>query len=90
MWEAMHHMIRVLGQGESAAADTTAKLGSNAESARELAYRLYRMCEQKGCAQEAQGYNELVQSWPGTSRLTRGAASTSDLTSGRMRMHDNH
>src|SRR5690606_7075857 len=40
-WEAVHHLIRVLEDaGESAAAGIVAKLGSKAETARELAYRL--------------------------------------------------
>ena len=38
------------------------KIGPNAEAARELAYRLYRICDQKNRSQEAIGYNALVQS----------------------------
>jgi putative DNA methylase len=41
VWEMVHHLIRVLeAGGESAAAEMVAKLGSQAEVARELAYRL--------------------------------------------------
>ena len=46
-----------------------AKLGARAETARELAYRLYRICDQKNRSQEAQSYNALVQSWPEIARL---------------------
>ena len=72
VWEMVHHLIRVHGQaGEGAAAVLLAKLRADAESARELAYRLYRICEQKNRAQEALGYNALVQSWPEIARLAR-------------------
>lgn len=71
-WEIVHHLIRVLGQGgESAAAELAARLGSNAEVARELAYRLYALCERKKRAAEALSYNALVQSWPEIMRLSR-------------------
>ena len=39
-------------------------LGGVAEVARELAYRLYTICERKKRAPEALSYNALVQSWP--------------------------
>jgi putative DNA methylase len=69
-WEVVHHLIRVLGSGgESAAAGLVAKLGARAEPARELAYRLYTICERKKRAAEALAYNGLVQSWPEIVRL---------------------
>ena len=68
-WESVHHLVRVLDQGEETAAELMAKLGYKAEVARELAYRLYRICDQKNRPQEALGYNALVQSWPEMSRL---------------------
>lgn len=71
-WEVVHHLIRVLGSGgESAAADLVAKLGARAEIARELAYRLYTICERKKRATEALAYNGLVQSWPEIVRLAQ-------------------
>lgn len=72
VWEMVHHLIRVLGTGgERAAAELVAKLGSQAEVARELAYRLYTLCERKKRASEALAYNGLVQSWPEIQRLAR-------------------
>jgi putative DNA methylase len=69
-WEVVHQLIRVLeAGGESAAAALVAKLGSHAETARELAYRLYTLCERKKRAPEALSYNGLVQSWPEIVRL---------------------
>ncbi len=38
--------------------------GSNAESAKSLAYRLFTIAERKGWAQEAYAYNSLVIAWP--------------------------
>lgn len=72
VWEMVHHLIRVLeAGGEGATAELVAKLGSKAEIARELAYRLYTICERKKRAQEALSYNALVQSWPEIIRLAR-------------------
>jgi putative DNA methylase len=71
-WEIVHHLIRVLASGgEGAAAGLVAKLGAKAEIARELAYRLYALCERKKRAAEALAYNGLVQSWPEIARLAR-------------------
>jgi len=71
-WEMVHHLIRSLeAGGETAAALLVAKLGSKAEVARELAYRLYTVSERKKRAQEALSYNTLVQSWPEIVRLAR-------------------
>jgi len=71
-WEGVHHLIRALESGgEGAAAVLVAKLGVKAEIARELAYRLYTLCERKKRAAEALSYNGLVQSWPEITRLSR-------------------
>jgi putative DNA methylase len=68
----VHQLIRVLeAGGEGAAAALVTKLGSKAEIARELAYRLYTLCERKKRAAEALSYNGLVQSWPEIDRLAR-------------------
>jgi putative DNA methylase len=47
------------------------KLGTRADIARELAYRLYTVCERKKWAQEAMAYNGLVQSGPEIARLAQ-------------------
>jgi putative DNA methylase len=72
VWEMVHQLIRVLeAGGEGAAAVLVAKLGSQAETARELCYRLYTLCERKKRATEAMAYNGLVQSWPEITRLAQ-------------------
>jgi putative DNA methylase len=80
-WEAVHHLIRALeAGGESAAATLVAKLGSRAETARELAYRLYTVSERKKRAAEALQYNALVQSWPEIARLAREPVGRAELS----------
>ena len=70
VWKDLHHLIRVLESGgESAAAGLAATLGGRAEAARELAYRLYTVCERKKRAKEALSYNAVVQSMPEILRL---------------------
>ncbi len=86
VWEAVHHLVRVHDkEGEDAAALLMSKLGPNAEAARELAYRLYRICDQKNRSQEALGYNALVQSWPEVARLAQQVVRP---TQGRMGLPD--
>jgi putative DNA methylase len=78
VWEIVHHLIRALDKGEAAAAALVAKLGTKAELARELAYRLYTLCERNKRAQEALNYNALVQSWPEIIRLARERVTPQD------------
>jgi putative DNA methylase len=68
VWEATQYLIRALDEGgEQAAADLLRRLGSLGETARDLAYRLYSICERKGWASGALAYNMLAAAWP---RLT--------------------
>src|SRR3972149_2072513 len=57
------------GGGGRAPADLLRRLGSLGETARDLAYRLYSICERKGWAQEALAYNMLAAAWPRLSEL---------------------
>ncbi len=78
-WESVHHLVRALESGgECAAADLAAKMGSDAESARDLAYRLYSLCERKKRAAEALSYNALVQSWREVAVLARTARAVAE------------
>jgi putative DNA methylase len=84
-WEVVHQLIRALeSRGELGAAALVAQLGSKAEVARELAYRLYTTCERKRRAAEALSYNALVQSWPEIVRLSREAAQPSEPVQGEL------
>ena len=67
-------MIRMLQtQGESAAGSLLARMPERAEPIRSLAYRLYTLCERKGWAEEARGYNELITSWLGIEAASHDA-----------------
>jgi len=65
VWEALHHLIRVhqCGGGESEAAALLARMPGRAAAIRQLAYRLYTLCERQGRAEDARPYNELITSW---------------------------
>jgi putative DNA methylase len=63
IWEACHHMCRALQESEMAAGELLAQMPEKAEPIRQLAYRLYTLCERKGWAQEALLYNGLITSW---------------------------
>jgi putative DNA methylase len=73
VWEIAQHLIRALDkQGETGAATLLARVPAGpAEAARDLAYRLYTLCERKGWAAEALPYNSLVVAWPEVARLAR-------------------
>ncbi|MBN2003838.1 MAG: DUF1156 domain-containing protein, partial [Anaerolineae bacterium] len=65
VWEAVHYLIERLNtHGEEGTAMLLARMPSElAADARQLAYRLYSICERKGWADHARDYNALVVSW---------------------------
>jgi putative DNA methylase len=70
VWECTQHLIRTLeADGESPAGALLARLGSRADPTRDLAYRLYQICERKKWAEEARAYNGLVVAWPELQKL---------------------
>jgi len=67
-------MIRALeGGGEGAAARIIRRVGTLDETAKDLAYRLYVICDRKGWSQEALAYNMQVKSWPELQKLAAGS-----------------
>ena len=70
----VHHLIRLLDIGEEPAADLLRRLGSVADVARDLAYRLYSIAERKKRPAEALQYNSLVGSWPEIRQLASSEA----------------
>lgn len=74
VWEVLHHIIRVFKtEGESAAGVVLASVQGKAEATRQLAYRLYTLCERAGWAEDARAYNEIITSW---SAIESAAAAT--------------
>jgi len=84
VWESVQHLVaHLLDGGEEKAAGLFARL-SNGEAARDLAYRLYAICERKGWAEEAGAYNVLVASWPEIARLAQQLQTQQRLGSGQL------
>jgi len=70
IWEVTQHLIlKHQKEGDEGAASLLRQVGSLGESARDLAYRLYQICDRKKWAQEALAYNSLVISWSQISEL---------------------
>jgi len=66
VWEALHQLIRAYNtKGDTGAAKVLAQTASKAEAMRQLAYRLYTLCERKGRPEDARAYNEVVTGWSG-------------------------
>ena len=64
IWEATHQLIRALRDGgEQESGLLLSRLPGKTEQIRQLAYRLYTLCERQGWAEEARAYNELISSW---------------------------
>ncbi|WP_330947959.1 DUF1156 domain-containing protein [Thermomonas sp. LB-4] len=64
VWEALHQLIRALSDGgEAAAGALLARMPERSPDIRRLAFWLYTLCERKGWAEDARGYNELVTAW---------------------------
>ena len=84
VWEVMQRMLHELlnGKGDTGAGDILRRTSTQGEAARDLAYRLYTVCERKGWASEALAYNSLVTSWSEISRLAHREASDSGLWEG--------
>lgn len=66
IWLLTQQLTRALEKGgvPACAKIVVSLLGTNAEYAKSLAYRLYTIAERKGWAQEAYAYNSLVIAWP--------------------------
>jgi len=83
VWEVMQRMIHAQDKkGDTASGDILRRGGEKAAIARDLAYRLYTVCERKGWTQEALAYNSLVVSWSEISRLANREASDGNLWDG--------
>ena len=90
-WRACHYLAAALehggvfgGQGEhdaGGAARLARDLGGNGDQAKELAYRLYAICDARGWAQEARRYNALADAW---SEISAEAARLREAQQGRL------
>ena len=77
-WEVCQYLVHALDtKGEAGAAALMRRINARypgaAETARELAYRLYTICERKKWAQEAIAYNSLIVAWPEIVKLAQSS-----------------
>jgi putative DNA methylase len=86
MWEVAHYLIRELDAGGAdGAGRLLARLTpSQADAARDLAYRLYTVCDRRKWAKDAMAYNALVTTW---GEVGRRAAEVATLTPKQTEMH---
>ena len=74
VWEMTHHLMRIYyheKKGDAATADLLRKLGRKADVARDLAYKLFTVCEKNKWSAEALGYNALVLGWSDLTRIAQ-------------------
>lgn len=66
IWMLTQQLTKAMAKGgiEACAKIVLNMFGSNAERAKDLAYRLYTIAERKNWANEAYAYNALVIAWP--------------------------
>lgn len=86
VWEVAQYMVRALERdGESGAAALLARVGASyGEIARDLAYRLFAVCEKKGWSKEALPFNALVVAWPEIVRLAAAGPVSSGPAQGAL------
>lgn len=66
VWQVLHQLIQAFNvDGDSGAAKVLSGTVAKAEAARQLAYRLYTLCERRNWAEDARAYNEVVTGWSG-------------------------
>jgi putative DNA methylase len=69
VWEVAQHLVKRLEEsGEQSAAELLRGVGGLGDVARDLAYRLFAVCERKKWTQEGLAFNSLVVSWPEIAR----------------------
>jgi len=82
VWEALHQLVRALSQGgESTAGALLARMPERGPDIRRLAFWLYTLCERKGWADDARGYNELVTAWHALETASQNAGELNAQTS---------
>jgi putative DNA methylase len=85
VWEVLHQLIRALkNEGETESGRILAAVKEKAESSRQLAYRLYTLCERQGWADDARAYNEIITSWTGVETAASAAETNRGPTQGKL------
>jgi len=77
VWEVTHRVLRTYyydEAGDLRTSEVLREFGIGGKHVRDLAYRLFDICERRKRSKEAQGYNALVLGWPEIIRMTRDGA----------------
>jgi putative DNA methylase len=88
VWELTHYLARandlggVRGAGTLLKAFRTAHPTLEAERARDLAYRLFAICENKKWSGDALAYNALVSNWPDIETISQERDKRTEVTGG--------
>ena len=82
-WEVCQRLVWTLQElREQDGGRLVRRLGGMADQARDLAFRLYGIADQKGWSEEALGYNFLVASWPEIQKHAAAAAQETQASMG--------
>src|SRR3989338_864018 len=86
VWECVQYLIKALeDKGETGAAEILKKIGGFSEPVKELAYRLYALCEKKGWAEDGLAYNNLISSWQTVTDKAQFASEISESTKKKLK-----
>jgi putative DNA methylase len=86
VWECVQHLIMILeDKGEAGAAEILKKIGGLSEPVKELAYRLYALCEKKGWTEDSLAYNNLIASWQSVTDKAQFAVEISESTKKKLK-----
>ena len=86
VWEMTHQLLRIYyneKKGDEATAALLRRIGAKADVARDLAYKLFTVAENKKRTAEAQAYNALVLGWPELAKIAEAITTEPAAIQGR-------
>lgn len=86
VWECVNYLIKILeDKGEEGAAEILRKIGGLSEPVKELAYRLYALCDKKGWAEDGLAFNNIISSWQSITDRAQFGTKTSESTKRKLK-----
>ncbi len=86
VWECVQYLIKALeDKGENGAGKILKKIGGLSEPVKELAYRLYALCEKKRWTEDSLAYNNLISSWQSVTDKAQFAEQVSEETKKKLK-----
>ena len=81
VWECVQYLIKALESGgEEGATEILRKIGGLSEPVKELAYRLYSLCDKKNWTEDGLAFNNLISSWQSIADKAQFGAKIGDST----------